>query len=195
MSEIRLPSRLRATLNALARWVNSGNIPHALIGGIAVSLLAEPRTTKDIDLVIWLEQIPDEGFLHKAAKFGFISRIANPIAFAQKARILLLQHRTTGVNVDVSLGALPFEKEMIDHATPGALGDSGLRVATAEDLIITKSVPLRPQDLADIDSLLEVNPAVNYRRIRRWATEFQRLLDQPENIVKLEEVLNRHQRK
>jgi hypothetical protein len=66
-------------------------------------------------------------------------------------------------------------------------------VARPEDLIISKAVPMRPQDLVDIDKLLSFYPDVNFTRIRELVGEFQQLLDRPEYLQKLEELLERHQ--
>jgi hypothetical protein len=195
MSSAELPSRIFAALTALSKWLNTEAIPHTIIGGIAVSLLTEPRATQDIDATIWSEDIAIEDLLRTSESFGLISRIDNPLEFASQARILLLKHRDTGVGIDLSLGALPFEKEMIDRAGIIMVGSLQLRVARAEDLIISKAVPMRPVDLADIDKLLSFYPAVNFNRIRELVGEFQVLLDRPEYIQKLEELLQRHPQK
>lgn len=194
-SSAELPSRIFAALETLSRWLETEKIPHTIIGGIAVSLLTEPRATQDIDVTIWPEGASIGDLLGTAESFGLISRIDSPIEFATQARILLLKHGDTGVGIDLSLGALPFEKEMIDRAGIIMVGSLRLRVASAEDLIISKAVPMRPVDLVDIDKLLSFYPAVDFNRIRKLVGEFQLLLDRPEYIQKLEELLQRHPQK
>jgi predicted nucleotidyltransferase len=194
MSKVEPPSRIFQALASVSKWLNSENIPHAIIGGIAVSLLTEPRATQDIDLTIWIEDTPIDAVLERALSFDFVSRIENPSAFAAQARILLLHHRESGVAVDLSLGALPFEKEMIDSARALTIGNIELRVADPENLIISKAFPMRPTDVADIDKLLTYYPEVNFERIRNLVSEFQILLDRPEYIDKLEELLLRHRK-
>lgn len=195
MSSSELPSRVFAALTTLSKWLDTETIPHAIIGGIAVSLLTEPRATQDIDVTIWSEGLSTETLLRTAGSFGLIPRIDNPLEFATQARILLLKHRDTDVSIDLSLGALPFEKEMIDRAGIMEIGSLRLRVATAEDLIISKAVPMRPVDLVDIEKLLFFYPGVDFKRILAVVGEFQLLLDRPEYIQKLEEVLQRHPQK
>lgn len=195
MSSAELPSRILAALATLSEWLVSEKIPHTIIGGIAVSLLTEPRATQDIDATIWSEGVSTEELLVSAASSGLVSRIDNPLDFATRARVLLLKHQDSDVSIDLSLGALPFEKEMIDQSETITLGSLQLRVASAEDLIISKAVPMRPQDLADIDKLLSYYPAVDFARIRELVGEFQLLLDRPEYMEKLEELLERHAEK
>jgi hypothetical protein len=195
MPSAEIPSRIVATLATLSIWLETEKIPHTIIGGIAVSLLTEPRATQDIDVTIWAEQIPIADLLRSAESYGLISRINNPLEFAAQARILLLKHRDTEVGVDLSLGALPFEKEMIDDSRIMEVAGFQLRVASPEDLIISKAVPMRPVDLADIDKLLSYYPEVDFKRIEKLVTEFQLLLDRPEYVQKLEELLKRHKQK
>lgn len=195
MSSSELPSRVFAALTTLSKWLDTETIPHTIIGGIAVSLLTEPRATQDIDVTVWSEGLSTETLLRTAGSFGLVPRIDNPLEFATQARILLLKHRDTDVSIDLSLGALPFEKEMIDRAGIMEIGSLRLRVATAEDLIISKAVPMRPVDLVDIEKLLFFYPGVDFKRILAVVGEFQLLLDRPEYIQKLEEVLQRHPQK
>lgn len=195
MPSAEMPSRIVAALATLSKWLETEKIPHTIIGGIAVSLLTEPRATQDIDVTIWAEDIPVVDLLRIAESYGFISRINNPLEFATQARILLLKHRDTEVGVDLSLGALPFEKEMIDHSGIIEVAGFQLSVASPEDLIISKAVPMRPVDLADIDKLLSYYPDVDFDRIRKLVSEFQVLLDRPEYTQKLEELLQQHQQK
>lgn len=195
MSNAEMPSRILLALGTLSKWLVSENIPHTIIGGIAVSLLTEPRTTQDIDATIWSEEISIEVLLASAASVGIVSRIKSPLEFASQARILLLKHQDSGVSIDLSLGALPFEKEMIERSQTIAIGAVRFRVASPEDLIISKAVPMRPQDLADIDKLLSYYPKVDFARIRALVGEFQLLLDRPEYIQKLEELLLQHEDK
>jgi hypothetical protein len=84
---------------------------------------------------------------------------------------------------------------MIDQSETITVGSLHLHIAKPEDLIISKAVPMRPQDLADIDKLLSFYPDVDFTRIREIVGEFQLLLDRPEYIKTLEEVLQRHSRK
>jgi hypothetical protein len=102
MSEFEQSEMLEA-LAALSRWLIEEKVPYAVIGGVAISILTEPRTTKGIDVTVWLEETSNQALLKNAAAFGFASRIENPLDFASQARILLLKH-SSGVTVDLSLG-------------------------------------------------------------------------------------------
>jgi hypothetical protein len=92
---------------------------------------------------------------------------------------LLLRHQATHTNIDISLGVLPFEHEMIQRSQTLKVGTLNLRLPTPEDLIIMKSVAHRPQDLADIQAIAASNPDLDKDQIRFWVEQFGAALDLP----------------
>ncbi len=186
-----LPPSVVQTATALMRWLRAARVEGAVIGGVAVSLLAEPRFTKDVDAVIWLESSQWERFLASGAKQGFVPRYAAPLEFARQNRILLLTHQPTKTDVDISLGGLPFEREAIDRAVSMKLGRATIKLASPEDLMVMKAVANRPRDWADVDSLLSAFPNADLKRVRHWTSEFAAVLEAPEISDDLERVLKR----
>ena len=189
MSESQLPQSLLQVLGSLTVWFKSQHVPYAIIGGAAIGFLAQPRATQDIDAVTWLDLAKAAGFVQSGARFGFFSRISDPIEFALKSRVLLLQHNQTKIDVDISLGALPFEQEMIERATEFTTPELTVQIATPEDLIITKAVAHRKRDLLDIDNLVSVYPNLDLARIRHWVGQFAAVLESPELVSDLENLL------
>jgi len=151
-----------------------------IIGGIAASLLGTPRYTVDLDAVflLGLDDIPH--LLAEATKLGIEPRISDPIPFARKSRVLLLRHTASGTDIDLSLGILPFEHEMVERSSLVDLGTIQLRLPTPEDLIIMKAIAHRPKDLADIQAIAASHPEIEKDRIRNWVEQFGNALDLPE---------------
>ena len=193
MSEDERLGLFQQAITALTSWLDQSQTPYTLIGGIAVSLLSSPRATQDVDAVVWTDESKWSGLLESAASFGIAPRISGPIEFARRARVLLLRHEPSGVGLDISLGSLPFEREMIEHAT--LLSKSGIkaRAPRVEDLIVTKIVARRPKDLADVESMLESSPSLDLNRIRKLAAEFADATDTPEILSDFESLLTRNQ--
>jgi nucleotidyltransferase DUF2204 len=185
---------LRA-LRALVGWLERERIPHVVIGGIAVGALGRPRATRDVDAIVLLADRSWESFEKDARRSGFPPRIEEAVAFARGSRVFLLRHTATGVDVDVSVGALPFEEEAILRARRVAFAGGEIPFATPEDLIIMKIVASRPQDLADIDVLARANPDVDLDRVRRYTRAFAEVLEVPELVDVLERLLSRSRRK
>ncbi len=167
---------LAAVQRLIDRFAGRGT----LIGGIAVSLLSRPRLTADLDVLLLLsiEDLPR--LIEHATAEGFEPRISDACGFARQNRVVLLRHVASGVNVDISLGALPFEHEVVARSALCQLGGLEVRVPTPEDLIILKAVAHRPKDLLDIREIIETHPDLDRDRIRRWLTQFAAALEMPE---------------
>ena len=167
---------LQALQNLLSLFDNQG----VIIGGIAASLLGTPRYTVDLDAVFLLsiEDVPR--LLQVAAEQGIEPRIADPIEFARKSRVLLLRHVASGVDIDLSLGILPFEIEMVARSKLFEIGPIQLRLPTPEDLIILKAVAHRSKDLEDIKAIAAGYPDLDQVRIQFWAEQFGDALELPE---------------
>jgi hypothetical protein len=192
MTEHKIADEFIQALQSLFDWLEAERVPGTSIGGVAVSLLAQPRVTQDIDVVIWLEAGRWESFLLSGEKYGIIPRIDDALEFARRARVLLLRHRSSGVYIDISMGGLEFEREMIERAVTLDLGNLTLKVPTPEDLMITKAVAQRPKDIADIDAIASANPNLDTERIRYWVEQFASALEMPEIASSVENVLRHH---
>jgi hypothetical protein len=184
--------RLLLPLAALMRWFSEAGLRAAIIGGVAASLRGTPRLTKDIDAVVL--DADAETLLRSAAGFDLVPRIADPIEFARQSRMLLLRFSPGSIDVDLSLGALPFEEELVDRSTLIDVGGLQIRVASAEDLVIMKAVAGRARDVADIENLIQANPDLDVDRIRRWVREFSAVLEMPRIHDDLEELLRERRR-
>lgn len=187
---------LLAALRDLVAWLQAEYVPGVVIGGVAASLLGRPRVTRDVDAVVLLDEGRWSKFLATGARFGFTPRLSDTLAFAQKARVLLVRHEPSGIDVDVAFGALPFEEEAIARAIWIDLGgDVRLPLPAPEDLIIMKAVAHRPRDLADIESVLDVHPKLDLRRVRRWVREFSAALEMPDILNDLETILTQRRKR
>jgi predicted nucleotidyltransferase len=181
---------LKALLD-FSQWLQDTRTPGAVIGGVAASLLGRPRFTRDIDAVILLDEESWAEFLASGKKFGFQPRRSDALEFARKTRVLLLRHASSSIDVDVSIGSLPFEKELIARTVWKDIGGVRTPLPTVEDLIIMKAVAHRNRDLADIESLTEVHAKLDVDRIERWVREFASVLELPEILSDLQSILKR----
>ncbi len=182
-------------LGDLTRWFSGSSVDFLVIGGIAVSLLARPRTTQDIDVLSLLDESQWEDFVKTGSRFGFVPRINDALEFAQKNRILLMRHKKSQLDIDISFGILPFEEESIKRKVIREMGMLKLPLPTPEDLIIMKAVAHRPQDMVDIKTILETYPRSNLNRIRRWVGEFADVLGNPEILLQLERIIKKRKSK
>lgn len=183
-------SPLLQALRDLTKWLQDRNARAIIIGGVAVSLLGRPRVTRDIDALILLDSKWWEEFMNEGQQYGFMPRIGDPLVFAQKSRVLLVTHKPSDIDIDISFGILPFEEEAVDRAVSTEVAGITIPLPTPEDLVIMKAVAHRPIDMADIQSLIDVQPDIDLRRVRRWVREFSSVLELPEIYNDLEKILS-----
>ena len=191
MSDVSPLNPLEAAIRSLVDWLTSQNVEGLVIGGVAASLLGRPRTTRDVDAMIWLSDADLEGFFQAGRDHGLEPRIKDSLTFARQSRVLLMHHADSGIDVDVALGALPFEREAIDRVRTVALGDVSVPLPSVEDLIVMKAVAHRPRDAGDIEGLLDAHREIDRQRVRKLVGEFADALECPELLSDLETLFSR----
>jgi hypothetical protein len=145
---VDLPPDFRDLLEEFAR----DGVEVILVGGWAVAFHGQPRTTKDIDLLLE----GSSGNLAKAAealgRFGAPANVVSAVGAMREDEI-------------VYLGVPPFRIDLlrrIDGVEPralfadsveGALEGVRLRVISLDHLITNKRAAGRPQDLIDAERL------------------------------------------
>jgi hypothetical protein len=168
-------------LEALDKLLSNFDNQGVVIGGVAVTLLGQARFTEDLDAMIMLsiEEIPH--FLAMAQNEDIEPRISQAEEFARRNRVLLLRHTPSQTNIDISLGLLPFEQEMVERSVVYKIDDTlNIRLPTPEDLIIMKAIAHRPKDLLDIQGLIQKHSNLDRDRIQNWVIQFADLLETPE---------------
>ena len=165
------------------------NLTPVLIGGIAVSLIALERNTKDVDALVLLDTRRVDQLLESLNQHGFIERFKGMADFGREARFITMTHIVSGVVVDLALGCMPFEEELVQRSSEYRSGTSVLRLPTPEDLIVLKAIANRPQDQLDIRTIAEVYPHIDRSRIRHWVRQYAELLEAPDLWKEIEALL------
>lgn len=123
------------------------------IGGVALLRWGQPRETVDADLSLLTGFGGEERFVRTLLD-AFPGRIPDAADFALQHRVLLLRS-SSGVGLDVSLAALPYEELVISRATEFAYPPGiTLRTCSAEDLLVLKAFAGRSQDWVDVERLI-----------------------------------------
>ncbi len=176
-------------LEALQKLIEKFDNRGVVIGGIASSLLGKARLTADLDVMILLSinDIPD--LIREAENAGLEMRVDNADEFARKNRVLLLRHHDSATNIDITLGNLPFEEEVVERSQLINIGKISIRLPTVEDLIIMKAVAHRAKDILDIQGVVDANPDLDKQRIEYWLRQFAEALESPEIWLDVEKLL------
>lgn len=169
-------------------------LPYCFIGGVAINRWGRQRITLDAYLVVLVAPGKEEQVIETLLE-RFPARMEDPIQFALERRVLLL-HPKEGATVDVSLGMLDFEHNLVARATtftwaPGI----DLKTCSAEDLIVMKAFASRAIDWMDIEGILvKQGKRLNFDQIFDELTPLVDLKEQPEILTKLHELIDRFAR-
>ena len=185
----RLRRGLAVAAHDILRFLSAHDVPACLIGGLAVQRWGEPRATQDVDLTV-LAPFGTEASAIDLLLGRYAGRGARARDFALRYRVLKLR-APGGEPIDVSLGALPFELEVLDRASRWRLSRGiDLIVCSAEDLLIYKLVAGRPRDLLDVEGIVRLRwRDLDLARVRSRVGEFAELLEAPDLLQPFERAL------
>lgn len=175
----RVPRLFLTALADLTEWLEAAHVPAMVVGGIAASILGRPRATRDIDALAVVRDDQWTQLVGSAGAHGILPRIESPVEFARRTRVLLLRHTESGIDIDVILSGLPFEADAVSRATIHDLSGVRVRLPQVEDLLIMKAIAHRPQDLRDIEGLLDVFPTVDIESVRHCVQDFAAAAELP----------------
>ncbi len=186
------PEPYERALRAVSTFLDALPAPAMLIGGLAVIAHGHVRTTDDIDATVSGEGISLDQIVKLAATFEIHPRIDDVLTFARSTQVLLLVHRPTGIQLDLSLAWLRFEKEALTRRAVVRFLDLELHVCAPEDLIVYKLAAARPVDLEDARQLaMRHRTRIDRERVRRTLAEFDALLEDGRSRVALWEQVER----
>jgi predicted nucleotidyltransferase len=183
---------ISGALADLSRALDDAGCRYMVFGGIAVIARGVPRHTDDLDATVWGEDIGLERLGEALRAHAVEPRISDALAFARENQVLLLRHAPSGIDIDLTFGWLPFEREALEGAELLDLGGVRVPVARAEDLIIYKAVAWRDRDRSDVERLLTLHAGtIDLGRVRRVVGEFAEALESPERVGELEALIAR----
>ena len=136
----------------LLRIFNDNNVRYMVIGGYAVVQYAEPRFTKDLDVLISTDTANAKAVYDALREFGAPLSGLTPKDFSEEG--FFFQMGVPPVRVDVLMGIPGIQFEDCWKRRMETDFD-GLKVIfiAKQDLIISKRAAGRPQDLIDADLL------------------------------------------
>ncbi len=162
-----------AVLNDVARRLDGAAIPYMLTGSLAMNYYAQPRMTRDIDLVIAV-QLGEVDALAAAFEHGYyISKEAAEDA-VRRASLFNVIHNESVVKVDLVVRK-PDPYRLMEFSRRRSVQVAGFQVwiVSREDLILSKLVWARPTQselqLRDVRNLL--TSAVEEDYLKHWAGE------------------------
>ncbi|MBY0274611.1 nucleotidyl transferase AbiEii/AbiGii toxin family protein [Candidatus Binatia bacterium] len=152
-------TQLQRALAQIASDLTEMGSPFALIGGLAVSLRAEPRMTRDIDLALGVgDDAAAEGVIRGLLGRGY--RVVHQLEHDSTGRLASVRVKPPGqprygIVVDLLFASSGIEREVVEAADLlEVLPGLRLPVATREHLVALKLLAGRRLDLVDVETLL-----------------------------------------
>jgi hypothetical protein len=160
MKTLTLAGRVLAIEEAL------GLVPHAFGGALALAYYAEPRSTIDIDLNVF---VPSERFAEVAAPLVRLGAAAGDPATEKIARrdgqVRVMWDATP---IDLFFAYDPFHEAAAAARQAVPFGDGTIPILAADHLVVCKVIYNRPRDWVDIDAALAAGADVRGAEILRW---------------------------
>lgn len=140
-------------LGGVCELLDSKSVPFALVGAAALAIRGVSRSTFDLDLLTTDAITLQESTWDPFANRGDRVEVRRGDASDPLAGVVRITARDQSL-VDVIVGRAKWQAAILRRATPEALEDVTLPVATAPDLVLLKLYAGGPQDLWDASQLL-----------------------------------------
>jgi len=142
-------------LKALTDALGAASVDYALCGGVALAIHGAPRATQDIDLLVRPEDL--DRLREVARSCGFVLE-SFPMDFASGVTVLRFTKLIEGQPFMLDALLVGPTTEPVWQGRQTAEIEGGfMRVVSREGLISLKLAAGRPQDLADVQRLREVD--------------------------------------
>ena len=125
-------------LREISARLESAGIAFMLTGSVAMNYYAQPRMTRDIDLVIALETDEVDSFAHLFEDSYYLDRQAVRNAIARRTLFNLI-HNESVIKVDfIVLKSDAYRQEEFSRRQSISIGDFQTWIVSREDLILSK---------------------------------------------------------
>ena len=167
-----MPDEQTAFLELLAERLGSLGVPYMLTGSVALTVYAEPRMTRDIDLVVDLGPGQVDAFVGAFTGDCYVDRESVAEAVAQRDMFNVI-HGEWILKADfVVRKDEPYRIEELARRRAVPFGRVTLSVVAPEDLLLSKLVWGRSGSevqLRDVQSLLRSGVEMDADYVAKWA--------------------------
>ena len=169
-------------LRDVSRRLQSAGISFMLTGSVAMNFYAQPRMTRDIDVVVSLDETQTEEFFGLFERDYYFDRrnVAQAISLR---RMFNLIHNDAVIKVDcVVLKTDAYRQEEFSRRRQVSLGDFETWIVSREDLILSKLFWAKDSksemQLGDVRNLLSTDCDMEYLRSRAKTLKVDELLEE-----------------
>ena len=134
---------------------NAGQVRYLIVGGYAVSYHAQPRATKDLDILIGADAENSKAVYAALAKFGAPIESLSARDFAEPDNFFRMGTPPVMVDIMPKITGVEFEEAWSRRVHVQIDDNLSVPFISRQDLVVGKLAAGRAQDLIDVDALRE----------------------------------------
>jgi len=141
--------------------LNAHKVKYLVVGGQAVIHYSQPRTTKDLDILIQTTPKNAAAAFQALRAFGAPLRDLTPADFSKDGSFFAMGNPPVRIDIMSGMKGPTFAAAWKNRKAVVVDPETGLTAhfISRADLIVAKLAAGRPQDLADVDALRQSTPA------------------------------------
>ena len=134
---------------------NENRVKYLVVGAYAVAIYAQPRATKDLDILVAANPENAKAIFAALAQFGAPLQGMGETDFAEPGPFFRMGRAPIGIDVLTLISGVDFDTAWLHRVEEVIDEHTGLKAffISAEDLVKAKLAAGRPQDLADVDAI------------------------------------------
>jgi hypothetical protein len=148
--------KLSADLREFIELLNSHAVEFLIVGAHALAWHGLPRYTKDIDFLVHAEAANAEALLRVLDHFGFGALGLQPKDFLKPDQVIQLGREPNRIDLLTGISGVSWDECWVSRVA-GELDGIPVFFLGRDTYIKNKLASGRPQDLADVSRLREIN--------------------------------------
>ena len=136
---------------------NAHRVKYLVIGAYAVAIHAQPRATRDLDILVKADPENAMAVFEALAEFGAPLKGLTPADFAEPGPFFRMGREPVGVDILTAIPGVDFDGAWSRRVEDVFDEETNLRTnfISREDLLAGKRAAGRRQDLADVEAIEE----------------------------------------
>lgn len=163
-----MDTNLDLALAASTLALETAALPYAIVGGLAVSAWALPRSTRDVDLYVEMPSSMKSALQAELELRGF--HVPALAAELQQFGVFRSKHLATGVFVDIFDAVGPLGASILERRQLLVVNSRKHWIVSPEDLVLLKAFSERQRDFDDLVTLfVHLNSKLDHAYVDSWA--------------------------
>ena len=146
---------MHSDFRELLSVLNDCHVRYLIVGAYAVAIHAQPRATKDLDILVKADSGNAKALFTALAKFGAPLQGITVADFVEPGPFFRMGRDPVGVDILTAIPGIEFDAAWERRVEAVIDPSTGLKATfiSRDDLVAAKLAAGRPQDLADVNAI------------------------------------------